>query len=114
MECYREETEWFHVYANAPGEHGRLMVTVESAELGRQYLLEMYEIPLASWQAIYVSEDLSQVDIWVSRASEARQLAGEEPETHFTIERVRVLRAGLSPNQAAGLKLGKQESPGLL
>jgi hypothetical protein len=114
MESYREETEWFHVYANAPGVHGRLMVTVESAELGKQYLQEMYEIPLASWQAVYVSEDLSQVDIWVSRESESRHLEGEDPETHFTIERVRVLRAGLSPNQVAGLKLGKPESPGLL
>jgi len=112
MESYLEETDCFHVYANAPGVHGRLMVTVESAELGKQYLQELYEIPLVSWQARCISEDLSQVDIWVSRESEARQLEGEEPETHFTIERVRVLRAGLSPNQVAGLKLGKQESPG--
>jgi hypothetical protein len=52
--------------------------------------------------------------IWVSRESESRQLEGEEPATHFTIERVRVLRAGLSPNQAAGLKLGKPESPGFV
>lgn len=114
MESYLEETEWFHVYANAPGVHGRLMVTVESAELGKQYLLELYEIPLASWQARYLSEDLRQVDIWVSQESGARHLEGEEPATHFTIERVRVLRAGLSPNQVAGLKLGKPESPGLL
>ncbi len=114
MESYREETDWFHVYANASGVHGHLMVTVESAELGKQYLQEMYEIPLESWQAVYVSEDLSHVDIWVSLESESRHLEGEEPATHFTIERVRVLRAGLSPNQAAGLKLGKQESPGFV
>jgi len=67
MECYREETGWLHVYANAPGVPGRLMVTVESADLGKPYLLEQHGIPLDSWQARYLAEDQSQVDIWVSQ-----------------------------------------------
>lgn len=82
------------------------MATVESDEMGKQYLFELYGIPLASWVARYVSEDKRQVDIWVSPHCEG--LASEEPGTRFTLERVSVLRSGLSPERVAGVRLRRR------
>jgi hypothetical protein len=102
MEIYREETDWFHVYANAPGVHGRAMATVASVELGKHYVLELYGIPLDSWEANYFSEDGSQANIWVSRYSEELTLEGEEPATYFTIERISLVKGLLKPEGLVG------------
>lgn len=102
MEIYQEETEWFHVYANAPGMYGRVMATVASVELGQHYVLELYGVPLESWEAKYCSEDGRQANIWVSRYSEELTLEGEEPGTYFTIERISLVKALLKPEGLIG------------
>ena len=45
MDFYHEETDWFHVYANPHGMHGRLMATVESESAAKQYLFELNAPP---------------------------------------------------------------------
>lgn len=102
MELYREPTECMHVYANAPGVHGRLMATVASFELAKHYLHELDGIPLDSWQARCWSEDGRHVTVWVSRVSEPQYSEYEEPGTTFTIERVSVVKGILKPDGLLG------------
>lgn len=105
METYQEETNWFHVYANAPGIHGRLMATVASDELAKRYLYELDGLPMDSWSARILSEDESQVNVWVSHYR--NPLENEAAGTYFTLERVRVVKAILKPD---GLVCGQSDA----
>ena len=100
MNFYHEPTDLFHVYANPPGIHGRVMATVESESAGKQYLFELYGVPIESWEPRHYSEDGSRVDVWLCRNINENALEYEKPRTYFTIERVRVMRI-LSDHQAA-------------
>ncbi|MEO1146668.1 MAG: hypothetical protein AAFY26_13885 [Cyanobacteria bacterium J06638_22] len=108
MEVYREATEWFHVYANEPGRHGRLMATVATESLAKQYLLELCSIPLDAWEARSLSEDRSRVNLWVSRYEKASSPVEEESGTAYTIERVSVVKAILKPG---GVICSESEEP---
>ena len=108
MEVYREATDWFHVYANVPGLHGRLMATVATELLAKQYLLELCSIPLDAWEARSLSEDGSRVNVWVSRYEKASPPIEEEPGTAYTIERVSVVKAILKPE---GVICSEREEP---
>ena len=108
MEVYREATDWFHVYANAPGLHGRLMATVATESLAKQYLLELCSIPLDAWEARSLSEDGSRVNLWVSRYEKALPPIDEEPGTAYTIERVSVVKAIL---KQGGVIRAESEEP---
>jgi hypothetical protein len=66
-----------------------LIATVASVELAKHYLLELYGIPLASWQ--------SQSNVWVSRYGQASPPSGEEPGTYYTIEGLSVVSGILKP-----------------
>lgn len=102
MEIYQEETDWFHVYANLAGVHGRAIATMVSVELGQHYVLKLYGVPLDSWEAKYFSENKSQANIWVSRFSGELILEGEEPDTYFTIERISIVKALLKAEGLIG------------
>jgi len=92
MNFYHESTDLFHVYANPPGIHGRVMVTVESERAAKQYLFELYGIPFESWEPRHYSEDGFRVDVWLCRDINETSLEYEKPRTYFTIERVLVMR----------------------
>ena len=100
MDFYHEATDWFHVYANPPGMHGRLMATVESESAAKQYLFELNGVPIESWKPRQYSEDGSRIDIWICRHINEAQLEYEQVGTYFTVERVRVIRMR-SDKQAA-------------
>ena len=92
MDFYHEPTDWFHVYANPPGMHGRVMATVESDSAAKQYLYELNGVPIESWKPRHYSEDGSRVDVWLCRDINEAQLEYEQAGTYFTIERLRVVR----------------------
>lgn len=100
MDFYHEPTDWFHVYANPPGIHGRGMATVESESAAKQYLFELYGVPIEPWEPRYYSEDGSRVDVWLCRDINETSLEYEKPGTYFTIERVRVMRIRSDPQAA--------------
>ena len=108
MEVYREATEWFDVYANVPGVHGRLMATVATESLAKQYLLELCSIPLGAWEARSSNEDGSGVNLWVSRYEKVSSPVEKEPGTAYTIERVSVVKAILTPG---GMICSESEEP---
>ena len=95
MDFYHEETDWFHVYANPPGLHGRLMATVESERAAKQYLLELDGVPLEAWEPRQYSKDGDRVDIWICRYASAGVRAYEAAGTYISAERVRVVRIGV-------------------
>ena len=100
MNFYHEPTDWFHVYANPPGMHGRGMATVDSESAAKQYLFELDGVPIESWEPRHYSEDGRRVDVWICRDVNQAQFEYEQAETYFTIERVRVVRLR-SDQQAA-------------
>ena len=100
MDFYHEPTDWFHLYANPPGMHGRLMATAESESAAKQYMFELNGVPFDLWEPRHYSEDGSRVDVCLCRNINQSQLEYEQPGTYFTIERVRVVRIR-SDQQAA-------------
>ena len=100
MDIYHEPTELFHLYANPPGIHGRLMATVGSEVEARQYIFGMYGIQADSWEPRHYSEDGSCVDVWLCRDINQVALEYEQPRTYFTIERVRLVRMCSDPQVA--------------
>ena len=92
MDCYWEETDWVHLYANPPGVHGRLIATVESENAAKQYLFDLAGVPIESWQARQYSEQGNGVAIWSSHYTSEALMEYEAGGTYFTAERVRVVR----------------------
>ena len=92
MDCYWEETDLFHLYANPPGAHGRLMATIESEDVAKRYLFELAGVPIESWKPSQFSENGNCVDIWISRYTSEALMEYEAAGTYFTAERVRVVR----------------------
>jgi hypothetical protein len=90
MDVYRERTKWVHIFANPPGVHGRLIATVASAELAKHYLLELYGIPLSSWE--------TRSDVWLSRYGQTSPPLGEESGTYYTIEKLSLVSGLLKPD----------------
>ena len=92
MDFYHEPTDWFHLYANPPGIHGRVIATVESDHAAKLYLFDLYGVSTDSWEPRHYSEDGSWVDVWLCRDINQTALEYEKPRTYFTIERGRLVR----------------------
>jgi hypothetical protein len=92
----RSESEMFHLYANPPGEHGRLIATADSDATAKAYLLHLYGVPLDSWLVRHRSEDHRLITVWLSSFSNAQTQAGEVKGTYFTAERVFVVQPDIS------------------
>ncbi|NEP19775.1 MAG: hypothetical protein F6J97_23300 [Leptolyngbya sp. SIO4C1] len=93
FEIVGEETEWFHLFANPRGMHGRLIATAESLVVAKRVMIDFYGIPANAWRPAHSSEAGSQVNIWVSFHKNEAVRSFEEPDTSFSIERVFVVRA---------------------
>lgn len=92
MEWERKETALFQLYANPPGQHGRLIATADSDGVVKQCLFNLYGVPIESWTARHYSEDGSRVLVWMSQYANAQTQQAEPPGTYFTAERVLVLQ----------------------